>query len=101
MGALSRWREAARPVLALTLVLALVTPSLFVAAESHHDCSGDQCTVCRVLAGAIQILQQGADAPHVSAALAVLVVAAAATCLGKTLLLTGDTLVSLKVRMDS
>lgn len=101
MGILYKWREAARSVLAFALVLALVMPSLFVAAESHHDCSGDQCTVCKVIAGAVQILQQGADAPHVPAALAVLVVASAAACLSKTLLLSGDTLVSLKVRIDS
>ena len=100
MGTSTRRREITRVGLALALVLVLLMPSLFIVAESHHDCTGDQCPVCKVIAGAVQIEQQGADVPHALAAAIVLLSVTVVACLRRTLLLATDTPVSLKVRMN-
>lgn len=100
MGTPSRRRGIARAGLVLALVLVLLMPSLFIVAESHHDCTGDQCPVCKVIAGAVQMEQQGADVPHALAAATLLFAATAVACLLSTILLPTDTPVSLKVRID-
>ena len=100
MGPPSRRREITRAGLALALVLVLLMPSLFIVAESHHDCTGDQCPVCKVVAGAVQMEQQGADVPQALAVATLLLAATVAACLRRTLLLAVDTPVSLRVRMN-
>lgn len=100
MEVLSRRRGLMRIGLSLALVLVLVMPSLFIAVESRHDCTGDQCPVCKVITGAVQMEQQGADVPHVLFAAAPLLAAMTVACLVRAFLLAGDTPVSLKVRMD-
>lgn len=100
MGTPSRRREITRAGLALALVLVLLMPSLFIVAESHHDCTDDQCPVCKVIAGAVQMEQQGADVPQALAVATLLLAATVVACLRRTLLLAVDTPVSLRVRMN-
>lgn len=86
-------------IAAIALALALLAPSLFIVAEAHHDCAGDGCEVCHVLAIAVSIAHESADvaAPTATAALAlffaVLVVVAPVRP-------SATTLVGLKVRLD-
>lgn len=86
--------------IAFAFALTLIAPSLFLIAEGHHDCSGDQCPVCKVMVGAVQLSQQGASSPDPAcsanpAAPAVLIVEAAFLAP-----VSRKTLVSLKVRMN-
>ena len=100
MEVLSRRRGLMRIGLSLALVLVLVMPSLFIAVESRHDCTGDQCPVCKVITGAVQMEQQGADVPQALAVATLLLAATVVACLCRALLLAVDTPVSLKVRMN-
>ncbi len=37
-------------VLALTIILLMLLSASFIAVESHHDCTGEECTICNQLA---------------------------------------------------
>ena len=56
--------------------------------------------MCKVIAGAVQMEQQGADVPQALAVATLLLAATVAACLRRTLLLAVDTPVSLRVRMN-
>ena len=48
-------------IAALVLTFVLLAPVLFIVAEAQHDCQGDECQVCQVLAIASSIIQTAAD----------------------------------------
>ena len=43
-------------IAALVLTFVLLAPALFIVAEAQHDCQGDECQVCQVLAIASSII---------------------------------------------
>ena len=55
----ARGAKGARLV-AVFLAFCLLLPALFVAAEAKHDCPGDGCVVCHVIAGSLQLENMGA-----------------------------------------
>ena len=91
---------ALRVGIAFALALAFVAPSLFIIAEGHHDCSGDPCPICKVMAGAVQLSQQGASAPDPACSADLAVPAALIAEAASPVLVSSKTLVSLKVRMN-
>lgn len=53
------FRPILRKAVFALVLMALAMPLVFMAAESHHDCTGDGCAVCRVLAAVGQLEQEG------------------------------------------
>ena len=45
-------------VIAVFVIFILIFSRLFIAAESGHDCSGEECRVCRVIATAQRSLKE-------------------------------------------
>jgi hypothetical protein len=89
-----------RLVSACVLVAALLLPSVFLVAEGHHHCTGDGCTICKVLDGAVALQNTGADVPDLPAAAVVFLVSILLACCAYCVLRAPETLVSLKVRLD-
>ena len=83
----------------VAVALALIAPSLFIVCEAHHDCSGDGCQVCHVLAIASSISHADADVPAESSTPA-FVTALALLALSSVARAGATTLVGLKVRLD-
>ena len=48
---------------AFLFVLALLSPALFVAIESHHDCTGIDCPICEQVSVCLQFLHSVARDP--------------------------------------
>ena len=90
-----RWAALAAAIL---LALSLVLSGLFVSTHLHHDCAGEDCDVCHMIANCAQILKL--------AGLIVLVLLANALCASYRSYRAAairprvwDTLVSLKVKL--
>ena len=49
-----RWAALAAAVL---LALSLILSGLFVSTHLHHDCAGEDCDVCHMIANCAQILK--------------------------------------------
>ncbi len=86
-------------IMAIAIAFALIAPSLFIVCEAHHDCSGDGCQVCQVLAVASSITHAAADVPTGPGTLA-LACAIAPLTLVASARVGAMTLVGLKVRLD-
>ncbi|MBQ7604824.1 MAG: hypothetical protein IJU75_07685 [Clostridia bacterium] len=92
-------RRFAAAILA-ALILAAVTASLFIVAhESHHNCVGENCRVCSVIAVCQNTLKT------ISGGLAAFAATAASVCFAVILVtaynasLRGETPISLKVKL--
>ena len=92
-------RRFAAAALAALVIVAVVTSLFIVSHEADHDCIGEDCPVCAVIAACQSTLKT------LSAALAVFAAAAAWVCFAVILLtalkavLHSETPVSLKVRL--
>ncbi len=86
-------------IAAAAIALALIAPSLFIVCEAHHDCSGDGCQVCHVLAIASSIAHADVDVPAGSSTPA-LIPAFALLAFASVVRACSMTLVGLKVRLD-
>ena len=95
-----RHRVTLRVGIAFALALVLVAPSLFIVAEGHHDCSGGPCPICKVVAGAVQLSQQGASTPDPACSTDLAAPSAPIVEAAFPILVSSKTLVSLKVRMN-
>lgn len=45
-------------VIAILMIFVLTFSRLFIAAESDHECSGEECRICRVIATAEKTLKE-------------------------------------------
>ena len=86
-------------IAAVAITLALIAPSLFIVCEAHHDCSGDGCQVCHVLAIASSLAHADSDAPTGSSA-PVLLPALVPLTLAPVVRACATTLVDLQVWLD-
>lgn len=86
-------------IASMMLACALIIPSLFIIAEAQHDCPGDGCEICHVLADAIAATHTGADIPTHTAQIAP-IFTLALLCVVQCNRTTAKTLVGLKVRLD-
>ena len=90
-----RFRAA---LLIVTLLLFLAFSSGYILLESGHDCSGEDCPVCAVLALCVQSLDRGGDVALTVFA-AALWVFVSAPALPRRAAVRSATQVSLKVEM--
>ncbi len=50
-------KRTAALLLCIGLVFALAVSSAFIAHEAGHDCSGDDCPICRMIAVSVNLLR--------------------------------------------
>ena len=86
-------------IAALVLTFVLLAPALFTVAEAQHDCQGDECQVCQVLAIASSIIQTAADV-SAAASEAALFAAFVLPIAVRPSYAASNTLVELKARLD-
>jgi len=63
-GAIAVSRRVVSAFCGVILLAALLFSSLFVVAESDHDCEGDGCPVCLLLQACVSGFQQTGMLPH-------------------------------------
>lgn len=98
---LKRMRDLIISFLCAALLLGVLFSAFFIANEYHHDCTGEECPICQIIAECEAFINQIATG-LVIAFEAVLVLAAAQdirVMLGN--LLVADTLVTQKVRLNN
>lgn len=95
----SRKRTAAG-IFGLLMLVVLMLSSLYIAAESHHDCCGDDCPICETLLQCENTLRQLGESACAAAfiVIAVLTVLLAAPAAS---VIFSETLVSRKVRLNN
>ena len=88
-------------ILSAVLFLLMAFSAFYIAEESVHECSGEECPICECLQICEGILYetQGARLIIISALIAYTFICSIGTVNGR--LFSFDTLVSEKVRMDS
>ena len=69
-------KKTSLAVIAVFVIFILIFSRLFIAAESDHDCSGEECRVCRIITTAEQTLKELSLLLFAAAAAAVTSVAA-------------------------
>ena len=87
-------------VLAATVALTALTACLAVSERAHHDCTGDDCPACQLLAASSHALTFSAATPGKTAAPASAGPALAATFTLAAVALSCRSLVALKTRFD-
>ena len=88
-------------LLCVGLVLALTVSSVFIAVEADHDCSGEECPVCRMIAVNIHLLRMLSLTVFALAALfSLLPVRSARGRRDRHIHFFSGTLVSLKIRLN-
>jgi hypothetical protein len=90
----------AQKALCILLLLTLIIPPLFLITEADHNCSGDSCTVCHVIAAIANLQQQGSAAPIRPATPVLTAIMGPVLDLGGLPILCAATPVALKVRID-
>ena len=86
-------------IASIAIVLALLAPALFIIAEAHHNCTGDECPICQALACAESLVHETADIPaHTTPAASIY--ALSALFVAASFRVSTTTLVGLKVRLD-
>lgn len=97
---MTKKRRIFAAVLCLALLFVMASAAAYIVLETHHDCIGDGCPICRELQLCRQVLQTmgtAAAAPAVCAAAALLFVSPAVV---RVHAVQAGTLISLKVKLS-
>lgn len=95
----TRYRQITANALAFLMLAVLLFSSVFVAAEAHHDCPGEDCPVCLNLRMCEEILRTAGSRTAVQAAVIPLLIVLLTSFLF-TQNLPQETPVSRKVRLN-
>ncbi len=91
-----RWMAVCAAVIAFIMLFSV----LFIAFEAHHDCHGRGCAICAQISCCINLLRQLALSVLVTAAAALLRMAAAQAGKGVSCAYHTVSLISLKVKLS-
>ena len=73
-------KRALAAAIAVLLVCFILFACFFVLAESDHDCSGEDCPICQVIAVVEEIIKKIASLISVAAIIAAILTVAAGSC---------------------
>ncbi len=93
--------RAIAAMLAGMIAVVILSSSLYIAAEADHDCRGEDCVICAQIAARENTLRELACAVIAAAAVAGLTYAFVDSVSYGTRPYTGNTLVSLKVKLSN
>jgi len=96
---MKRTKHAAM-IIALMLFVVMLFSALFIAHETHHDCTGEGCSVCTILAVCENMLKNISAAAAAAAVLTAAVFAIVKTLETASVFCPEATPVSLKVKLS-
>ena len=88
-------------LLAAVLAVVLLSSAIYLAVEANHDCSGDDCAICRQISICENLLKSLGLAGAAAAITAVLTYTMCRAILSCTEMIGTLTLVSLKVKLSN
>ena len=94
-------RKSVSVFAAVMLLLAVLFSAFFISEELHHDCTGEDCPICRTISLCETLLNRAFSGTAVMAVSFLAVITVMFDCLLPGIPDITDTLVSNKVRLDT
>ena len=88
-------------IMGMMMLVMMLFSFFYIAAESRHNCCGDDCPVCACIDHCMRTIRQVNTAAKVSVAVIIPFLLVLVSTLTAVYVVSGETLVSRKVRMDN